>query len=155
MKDSLQNIYKTARITAGHTQERWAELLGVSAESVRLYETGKYLPSDEIVTRMSEVAVMPVLCYWHLKNKSGVANDLLPDVATVPLPQAVLQLLVEIRNFKEDLDTLLVIAADGYIDNSEKDRFADIVDALDGIIKASWTVKYSEGGPHGQTVKEG
>lgn len=146
MSETLTNIYKNARSAAGLTQERWAELLGVSTESVRLYETGKYLPSDEIVTRMSEVAVMPVLCYWHLKNKSGVANDLLPDVDTVPLPQAVLQLLVEIRNFKEDLDTLLVIAADGYIDNSEQDRFAEIIDSLDGIIKSAWTVKYSEGG---------
>lgn len=146
MKESLQNIYETARTAAGLTQERRAELLGVSTESVRLYETGKCLPGDEIVTRMSEVAVMPVLCYWHLKNKSGVANDLLPDVESVPLPQAVLQLLVEIRDFKEDLDTLLVIAADGYIDNSEQDRFTEIIDALDGIIKSAWTVKYSEGG---------
>lgn len=147
MKDNLQNIYKTARLSSGHTQERWAELLGVSTESVRLYESGRNLPGEEIVMRMAEVAVMPVLCYWHLKNKSGVANDLLPDVERVPLPQAVIQLLVEMRDFKEDLDQLLVIAADGIIDNSETDRFLEIRDALDGVIRAALTVKYSEGRP--------
>ena len=32
MKDSLDNIYRIARRTAGLTQERWAECLGVSPE---------------------------------------------------------------------------------------------------------------------------
>lgn len=91
MDSSSRNIYKTARQTAGMTQERWAELIGVSADSVRLYESGRGLPSDEVVARMAEIAPMPVLGYWHLKHKSGIANDLLPDVAQVSLPQAVVK----------------------------------------------------------------
>ena len=61
MQDKYGNIYKRARATAGLTQERWAEQLGISVESVRLYESGAGLPSDEAVTRMIEVAVLPVL----------------------------------------------------------------------------------------------
>lgn len=144
MQDDCLNIYKNARQSAGLTQERWAEFLGVSAESVRLYESGRGLPSDDVVARMSEVAMMPVLAYWHLKNKSGVANDLLPDVEKVPLPQAVLQLLTEIRSFKGNLDELIQIAADGYVDQSETSFFEEILSALDGVIRAAWTVKYSE-----------
>ena len=56
MKEGCRNIYKTARQTAGMTQERWAELIGVSADSVRLYESGRGLPSDEVVARMAEIA---------------------------------------------------------------------------------------------------
>ena len=44
MQDNCRNIYKTARLAAGLTQERWAEVLGISTESVRLYETGRGLP---------------------------------------------------------------------------------------------------------------
>ena len=47
MKQDYGNIYKRARATAGLTQERWAEQLGISVESVRLYESGAGLPSDE------------------------------------------------------------------------------------------------------------
>ena len=56
MQESCGNIYRDARRTAGLTQERWAELLGLSVEAVRLYEGGKNLPSDEVVLRMAEAA---------------------------------------------------------------------------------------------------
>ena len=72
MQELCSNKYKTARQAAGLTQERWAEVLGISVESVRLYESGRGLPSDEVVAQMAEVAVMPVLAYWHIKNKSAV-----------------------------------------------------------------------------------
>ena len=148
MDSSSRNIYKTARQTPGMTQERWAELIGVSADSVRLYESGRGLPSDEVVARMAEIAPMPVLGYWHLKHKSGIANDLLPDVAQVSLPQAVVQLLVAIRDFKESTDDLLVIAADGIVDRQETSVFEDILESLDGIIKAALAVKYAGGSRH-------
>ena len=37
MESDSRNIYKTARRIAGMTQERWAEAIGVCAESVRNY----------------------------------------------------------------------------------------------------------------------
>lgn len=145
MQGNYQNIYKNARQTAGYTQERWAEVLGVSCESVRLYEAGRGLPSDEVIARMAELSVMPVLAYWHLKNKSAVANDILPEVDHVNLPFAVVQLLAAIQDFKPRCDELVKIAADGIIDADETDLFNRIVDELDGIIRAALTVKYSEG----------
>ena len=144
MKTGSRNIYKNARDAAGLTQERWATYLGVSPESVRLYESGRGLPSDETVAAMAEVAAMPVLCYWHLKLKSGVANDLLPEVKLLPLPQAVLQLLVEIKSFRTDLDELLIIAADGLVDEAESDRFLDILERLQGLIAAALAVNFAE-----------
>ena len=38
MEQECRNIYKNARITAGLTQERWAEVLGISPDAVRQYE---------------------------------------------------------------------------------------------------------------------
>ena len=146
MKEDYRNIYKSARQAAGLTQERWAEVVGISVESVRLYETGRGMPSDDVVTRMAEVSVMPVLGYWHLKSKSAVVNDILPEVERIGLPQAVIQLLVAIRNFKEDAGELLDIAADGIIDFGESQLFKEILQKLDEIVRAALTVKYAEGG---------
>lgn len=146
MESNCRNIYKSARDAAGLSQERWATFLGVSAESVRLYESGRGLPSDEVVARMADVAAMPVLCYWHLKYKSGIANDMLPEVDMVPLPQAVVNLLVEIKGFRSDLDELLIIAADGLVDETESDRFLEILDRLQALIRAALMVNYAERG---------
>ena len=90
MQDNYRNICKIARETAERTQERFAEMIGVSVEAVRQYEADKIMPSDEVVTRMIEVSGMPVLGYWHLLNKSRVASELLPEVERLPLPQAVI-----------------------------------------------------------------
>ena len=148
MQDNCGNIYKRARATAGLTQERWAEQLGISVESVRLYESGAGLPSDEVVTRMIEVAVLPVLGYWHLMNKSRVAAEILPEVKTVPLAQAVVQLLHRIREFDEQhrVRELLSIAEDGQIDSAEREDFDGIIKELDGIVQAAMALKFSEGG---------
>ena len=148
MQDKYGNIYKRARATAGLTQERWAEQLGISVESVRLYESGAGLPSDEVVTRMIEVAVLPVLGYWHLMNKSRVAAEILPEVKTVPLAQAVVQLLHRIREFDEQhrVRELLSIAEDGQIDSAEREDFDGIIKELDGIVQAAMALKFSEGG---------
>ena len=146
MESNCRNIYKSARDAAGLSQERWATFLGVSAESVRLYESGRGLPSDEVVARMADVAAMPVLCYWHLKYKSGIANDMLPEVDMVPLPQAVVNLLVEIKGFRTDLDELLIIAADGLVDETESDRFLEILDRLQALIRAALMVNYADRG---------
>lgn len=144
MEHSTTNIYKNARQTAGLTQERWAEQLGVTADTVRLYESGRNYPSDEVAARMAEVAGMPVLGYWHLKLKSALANDALPDVARVPLPQAVVGLLAAMDTIQPQVKELLVIALDGIVDEGETELFEDILDDLEDVVTAALAVKYAE-----------
>ena len=147
MQDNYRNICKIARQTAGLTQERFAEALDLSIESIRLYESGKGMPSDDVVTRMIEVSGQPVLGYWHLLNKSRVAADILPEVSECSLPQAVIQLICKIRDFGEmhRTDDLMNIAADGRIDDNERELFNQIVSELDAVIQAAMTVKYAKG----------
>lgn len=144
MEPRTTNIYKNARQTAGLTQERWAEQLGVTADTVRLYESGRNYPSDEVAARMAEVAGMPVLGYWHLKLKSALANDALPDVARVPLPQAVVGLLAAMDTIQPQVKELLVIALDGIVDEGETELFEDILDDLEDVVTAALAVKYAE-----------
>ena len=146
MQENSRNIYYNARHTAGLTQERWAEMLGLSVEAVRQYETDRIMPSDEVVQRMAEVAMLPALCYWHICRKSRLAKELLPEVERLPLPQAVVQLLSGIRGFeaKHRDDNLLEIVADGRVDQLEERLFRQILDELEVIIRAAIQLRYAE-----------
>ena len=146
MEPKPRNIYKTARTVAGLTQERWAEAVGVSVDSIRGYEAGNVIPADETVRAMSEISGLAPLSYWHLCNKSTLAADVLPDVEQLPLPQAVVQLLVAISEFSEDHANLLVLAADGKISHDEAVEWEGIKKRLDRVVKAAMTVKVAEGG---------
>lgn len=145
MQDNYRNICKIGRTTAGMTQERWAEALDYSVESVRLCEAGKMMPGDDVVARMVEVSGLQVLGYWHLLNKSRMAAQILPEVESTPLPQAVIQLILRVREFSEQHTRLLEIAADGRIDNLERPAFDAIVKELDDVVRAAMQLKYAEG----------
>ena len=140
------NVCRIARKTAGMTQERWAEALDLSVEAVGQYEAGKILPSDVVVLRMIEVSGHTAIGYWHLLNKSRVARELLPEVERLPLSQAAIRLLLEIREFdrKKRAEELLRIAADGIVDPEERAEFEVIVRELQGIIRAAMEVQMSE-----------
>lgn len=146
MERDTRNDYKTARKVAGLTQERWAEAVGVSVDSIRGYENGAVIPADETVKAMSEISGLAPLSYWHLCNKSTLAADTLPEVDQLPLPQAVVQLLCAINEFKDLHADLLALAADGRITGDELAVWDNIVARLDAVIRAAIQVKVAEGG---------
>ena len=144
MEQEYRNIYKSARVTAGLTQERWAEVLGISVDVVRKYESGVVLPSDEVVLRMSEVAGQHIVCYWHLLNKSRCAGAVLPDVQLRTLPEAVLNLLVRINDFSRGaLQDLTKIAADGKISSGEVIALGEALAELRELVAAAYEVEYA------------
>ena len=140
------NIYKTARRFAGLTQERWAEAVGVSVDSIRTYENGSVIPTDATVAAMCEISNHTALGYWHIRGKSGLAADTLPEVEQLPLPQAVIQLLCAVNEFKDLHGDLLALAADGRITGDELAVWDNIVARLDRIIQSAIQVKVAEGG---------
>ena len=52
MQSDCMNIYQTARKVAGLTQERAAELLGLSPRTLADYEAGLRLPPNDVADRM-------------------------------------------------------------------------------------------------------
>ena len=145
VQEDVRNIYYNARRTAGLTQERWAEFLGISPEAVRLYETGKNMPGDEIVIRMADVSGVAALGYWHLQNKSRIAAEDLPDVPDRRIPEAVISLLCQIRDFQEEsLPDLLKIASDGRIDQDEREDYCAALTRLRELISASIALLYAK-----------
>ena len=145
MQQGLDNIYRNARRTAGLTQERWAELLGVSGEAVRQYEAGVILPGDEIAVKMAEAAGQHIVCYWHLLNKSRAASQILPELKQKDLPEAVLSLLAKVKDFQADgLEQLLRIAADGQISEDERESYRVALQQIRELITAAWELQYAK-----------
>ena len=140
------NIYRQARETAGVTQQRWAEMLGVSTEAVKRYEGGDYTPSDDIVLAMADLSGLQILGTWHLRRKSAIGADVIPPVQRLPLAQAVVQLLTAIMTFEQrhHADALLLISADGLVDAEEEPRFKECVRDLQPLIQAAMQIEYSE-----------
>ena len=141
-----RNIYKIARERSGLTQERWGESIGVTPESVRNYEGGLRLPSDEIVCAMTEVSGLTALGYWHLRNKSSIAADELPELERLPLPEAVLRLILAIDDLNWLNGDMIRAAADGRISRDEMEAWTQIRARLDGVVRAALQVRYAEGG---------
>lgn len=139
-----RNIYKNARITAGLTQERWSEVLGISVDVVRKYEGDVVLPSDEVVLRMSEVAGQQIVCYWHLLQKSRCAGSVLPEVRQRSLPEAVLTLLVRLDDFSRGgLQDLKRLAADGKISSEEVIAYGEALAQLREVVSAAYELEYA------------
>ena len=146
MEQISGNIYKNARLTAGLTQERWSEYLGISPDSVRKYESGEMLPGDEIVIRMAEVSGQMILPYWHLVRKSRLAAKILPELEEQKgLPEAVLGLLIQLDDFREDgMKKLVRIAADGKIDEDETEEYLRILDQLRELLRRGYELSFAE-----------
>lgn len=140
----MKNIYQAAREAAGMTQERAAELIGLSVESIRSYELEKRVPADETVIKMAEIyGGANYLAYQHLKHKSMVGNAILPDVTEIPLSQAALQMINEMNDFIQCEPEIIRITMDGVIDTNEELSWMDIIQKCQRLCKAVLTLQYA------------
>lgn len=139
MQNDCTNIYRSAKKIAGFTQERAAELLGLSARSLADYETGLRLPPNDVADRMVTVYNSQLLAVQHLRGCTQFARNLLPDVQPMALPEAVLTLVDAVYAFADDrLDRELIdIARDGMISEDERERFDHVVEKIQAITAAA------------------
>ena len=142
MQNDCRNIYKTARQVAGLTQERAAEMLGISVRSLADYELGIRMPQNYVVDGMVTVYNSQLLGIQHLRESANMAHSFLPDVQEMRLPEAVLTLIDAIYDFADDrVDRELIdIARDGMITEDERDRFDRVVAKIQTITSAAMVV---------------
>lgn len=137
------NIYKSARKSAGITQEKAAELLNVSVESIRAYECDRRMPPNCVVNDMVDIYRTPHLALQHLRN-DPLASRLLPtDMHPRPLEQATIRLYRQVREFalRHRTDDLIDIAEDGIIDEEERPRFNEIMAELNEIVNTVYLLQ--------------
>lgn len=141
MLQEYLNVYQSARTSSGLTQERAAELIGVSVESVRAYEGGGRIPTDETVIRMVEIYGTQFLAYQHLRSKSEIARTYMPDIRPKDIPAAILSVLKEINDLLACRDDLISIGCDGKISQDELGRWNGIMKEFDDAKKAIMTIE--------------
>ena len=151
MDQRCPNLYQRARLSTGLTQERAAELLGLSVESLKQYEGGKTVPKDETVSRMVEVYRLPWLALEHAQATDTLG--VVPEVTPRPLPMASIALRNRLHDATGRLDALLRIAEDGIIDDRERPEFDDIVAELRETMTAIYQVIYSGAEPKKRTPR--
>ena len=146
MQREYRNIYKAARLDAGLSQEAAAEVLDLSVESVRAYETGQTVPPNDKVLRMAEAYGSPGLRLEHARATDELG--IIPQGA-VPQPFELLtiQLYTNLMTFAEKHrgQQLLQIAADGVIDEDERPLLDEIVAELEEITAPLLALKVCEG----------
>lgn len=137
MQEEYRNIYKTARKSAGLTQEAAAERLAVSVESLRAYETGLRVPPNDVVVQMVICYNTQHLAYQHLHETNALAARIVPPLEE----RSLLEVAVRIYNRMErlarthKLEQLLSMAEDGRIDEDEQPAFDGIVAELRELIQ--------------------
>ncbi len=141
MDKRCPNLYQRARLSTGMSQERAAELLGLSPESLKQYEGGKTVPKDETVAKMVEVYSCPWLALEHAQATDTLG--VMPEVTPRPLPMASIALRNRLQDATGRLDALLRIAEDGVIDETERPEFDSIVVELRETMAAIYQVIYS------------
>lgn len=138
MPENFRNIYKIARRAAGYTQEAAAEMMNLSVESLRAYETGRRIPAGDVVLQMVFCYDAQRLAVQHLQETSALFNNVIPRLEERTMLETAVRIHNRLRRFQEAgrLDQLLAIAEDGVVDEAEKSVFDSIVEDLRQIIKS-------------------
>jgi transcriptional regulator with XRE-family HTH domain len=137
-------IYQMARKTSDYTQEQVAEALKTSEATVKAWEQGARVPSDETVAAMATLYGTPWLELEHLRATSEPLG-VLPEMQLQSLPTAVIHLINLILDFSDHHRdrALMQIAEDGVIDEDERPEFDSIAADLSEIIAAAYQVLYA------------
>lgn len=138
MSEQCRNIYKRARRNAGYTQEAAAEMLNVSVESLRAYETDRRIPAGDVVLQMMICYNCHQLPTQHLQETSALFNSVIPRLEERSLLEMAVRISNRLRSFQEEdrLGRLLTIAEDGIIDGQERPEFETIIADLRQIIQS-------------------
>ncbi|WP_195603833.1 helix-turn-helix domain-containing protein [Clostridium tyrobutyricum] len=144
MDKEYRNIYQIARESAGLTQEKASELMDISVDSLRAYESGRRIPPDHIVIKMIEIYNTQYLAYQHLKTSAEVGQKYLPKIEITDLSTSVLKVQTEIKDFVNCEDLFVKICSDGKVSDNEACNFKKICKELDDVLKAIYTFKFSK-----------
>ncbi|MBS7225294.1 MAG: helix-turn-helix transcriptional regulator [Clostridiaceae bacterium] len=131
-KREIQNVYQTARIDAGLTQESAAEQICMSPRSVQKYESGEQTPPPDIVARMADAYAAPWLHNWYCVKQCPLGCGRNLPTQAMELQEAAL-LLGAVDNpqqLSQDARRLFQISLDRVIDDSEIDDYIAITQRL-------------------------
>lgn len=137
----MENIYQKYRRLAGITQEKAAEHLGISVDSLKGYEHDKRIPSNDIVSKMCLTYGDMKLAYEHLIN-SSTGELVLERLDEKDLCCSVLGFINEMNKLVQSQNKIIQITSDGRISSDEVDDWIDVEGKLRALIKSSYEILF-------------
>lgn len=141
-----KSIYQIARVAKGYTQEKAAEFLNISVDSLKAYESGRTIPNDDIVFNMADIYDAHHLKPQHMRNSSILGRTVIPEFKTGEnVSTAILNLFKEHGDINQFKDKLIEIGADGVIGENEQETMKQVVKECQDLISALMTLIYTNG----------
>lgn len=137
----MKNIYRKYRKLAGLTQEKAAEHLGISVDTIKRYENDSYMPSNDIARKMCLLYGDMKLAYEHLEN-SQVGEMVLPRLKDKDLCCSTLGFLNQLANMDKRKLEIVRIASDGVISDSEVDDWTELETLIKNLVQSSFELLY-------------
>lgn len=147
MSQSKGVIFQNVRMAAGLTQERLAERIGKSIETVRAYESGSRDPDPDTVVLMADACNAQYLAYQYLQQ-TAPGLRLLPEIELTDLPAAILRVIKEVNELVDCQKDLIAIGADGKITPDERERWDEILLEFSDVKKAIIEIELAHGRMH-------
>ena len=139
MSGSGGKIYQSARTAAGMTQEYAAELLDISVSSLADYEAGNRLPPDHVVNKMILTYGIVSLGAQHLRNKSELGRQVVPELRDCSLLEAAARMILCTGKLKENgvAERLLTIAMDNTVDPTELEDYEHLMESVRELVQVA------------------
>lgn len=149
---SCGDMYREARLNAASHNERLGTHMGAaielgvgSAETVGRWERDETTPSNINVKRMAQVYGAPELLHNYCAMQCPIGMGRVSPMIRRNFEQVAIQLYGATRDAGKDANALLMMAADGRIDENEAGEFIRIVHKLGGLKQAIDTLEiYAE-----------
>lgn len=136
---AADNMYYIARCEASEcnddfsSREKAAEIIGIDRTRLARIELDTIAPYPEEVKSMAEAYNTPELCNSYCARECPIGKDNVSEVTIDDFDRLALKVLGSLKDIDSLRSSLIAISEDGYIDESEKNAFHDILDALEKI----------------------
>ncbi len=136
---AADNMYYIARCEAASSnddfssREKAAELVGIDRTRLARIELDTIAPYPEEVKAMAEVYNTPELCNSYCARECPIGKNNVSEVTIDDFDRLALKVLGSLKDIDSLRTSLISISEDGYIAESERGAFQDILDSLEKI----------------------
>jgi len=140
------NIYQKAREATGLTQEAVAELLEVSVESVRAYESGVRIPKNKVVEKMAIIFQKEWLLIEHLLSDEVAGKCLPKPMIEFTLSQASLWFIKELESSRTLATRLAELTYTNVLESEQQIEFENLMEEFFSLASAVLTLRFCDKG---------
>ena len=132
-----KNIYLETRESLDLTRAEASELTGISESRIEKIESEKVLPYPEDILSMASAYKSPSLCNHFCSADCPIGQKYVSPIKEKTLSEIVVEMLSLLNTLNRKKERLIDIAADGNIDDSELNEFAQIQKDLEKIAEST------------------